>query len=102
MNENAARGFPRAAFAIGTEVGLLTDCAWGQFVGGPLVLVLPCGQEFPARRFVFGPGAIAVASEDLSATHIVVAVSAPVGIARLSGLLRLLHVTPPDSVTRER
>ena len=41
-------------------------------------------------------------SEDLAATHIFVAVSAPVGITRFRGLLRLLHVTPPDGVTPVR
>src|SRR6478736_4492815 len=88
-----ARGDPRAPlFCLVTEVELRTSCVWGQLVRRAHVLVLPCSQEFPARCFVLGPGAVAVASEDLTATHVVVAVSAPVGIARFRGLLCLLHV----------
>jgi hypothetical protein len=102
MNENGARGNSRGRRLLGRRLELLAVHACWQFVGGPLMLVFPCRREFSSGCFVFGSGAVAVSSENLASTHVVVAVPAPVGIARLCGLLRLLHVTPPDSVTSER
>ena len=75
-----------------TEVEFLrTSWVCVELVRGTHVLMLPSREEFPARCVVFGPGAVAISSEDLAATHVVVAVSAPVGVARLRGLLCLLH-----------
>ena len=71
----------------------------------PGVVVASVGRalsELSAGKRIFLARRVAVPTENLPATHVVVAVSAPVGIARLCGLLRLLHLRPPDSVTPER